>query len=29
LARCVEVLGLSLTPKEKTGHQDNEALKTS
>jgi DNA-binding HxlR family transcriptional regulator/putative sterol carrier protein len=22
--RCVEVLGLSLTPKEKTGHQDNE-----
>jgi len=29
LARCVEVLGLSLTLKEKTGHQDNEALKTS
>ena len=29
LARCVEVLGLSLTPKEKTGHQDNEALKSS
>src|SRR5919106_1158306 len=29
LARCVEVLGLSLPPKEKTGHQDNEALKTS
>jgi len=29
LARCLEVLGLSLTPKEKTGHQDNEALKTS
>ena len=29
LARCVEVLGLALTPKEKTGHQDNEALKTS
>jgi len=29
LARCVEVLGLSLTPEEKTGHKDNEALKGS
>ncbi len=29
LARCVEVLGLSRTPKEKTGHQDNEALRSS
>lgn len=29
LARCAEVLGLSLIPKEKTGHQDNEALKSS
>ena len=29
LARCVEVLGLSLTLKEKAGHQDNEALKSS
>jgi len=27
--RCVEVLGLSVTTKEKTGHQDNEALKRS
>ena len=27
--RCVEVLGLSLTLKEKTGYQDNEALKSS
>ena len=26
-ARCVEILGLSLTPKEKTEHQDNNALK--
>jgi putative sterol carrier protein len=25
--RCVEVLGLSLTPKEKPEHQDNGALK--
>jgi DNA-binding HxlR family transcriptional regulator/putative sterol carrier protein len=28
-ARCVEVLGLSLIQKEKTGYQDNEALKSS
>ena len=28
-ARCVEVLGLSLTAKEKTGHRHNEALKSS
>ncbi len=26
-ARCVEVLGLSLTPKEKTKNQDSEASK--
>jgi DNA-binding HxlR family transcriptional regulator/putative sterol carrier protein len=29
LARCAEVLGLSFTPKEKAGHQDNEARKSS
>ncbi len=29
LGRCAEVLGLSLTPKEKTGRQDTEALKSS
>ncbi len=29
LTRCVEILGLSLTPNKKTEHQNNDALKAS